>query len=209
MYFFPISQLSNDPVASTSQAAAALNENQAQRIVSETGEEFLGCEGVPNKQRRLGAENKETDPEKADGDSFSVCDFEDLQNSVGSPLFDLDEDAKKELDEMLQSTAPPYHHPHPHHGHPHAHPIATTMRRCTTPMPTMLLLQLPPTSGRCSRPTMVVESAWASASEWAWAAARAAPSRGSQLPADSIMAITRYVCIDRNPPHRQKRYIYL
>ncbi|XP_017017473.1 segmentation protein cap'n'collar isoform X2 [Drosophila kikkawai] len=120
---FPLEdELSNDPVASTSQAAAALNENQAQRIVSETGEDFLSGEGVPSKQRRIGAEDKDNDQDKADGDSFSVSDFEDLQNSVGSPLFDLDEDAKKELDEMLQSTAPPYHHPHPHHGHPHAHP---------------------------------------------------------------------------------------
>ncbi|XP_052859459.1 segmentation protein cap'n'collar isoform X2 [Drosophila gunungcola] len=122
---FPLEdELSNDPVPSTSQAAAALNENQALRIVSETGEDFLSGEGVPNKQRKVGEEDKDTDPEKGEGegDSFSVSDFEDLQNSVGSPLFDLDEDAKKELDEMLQSTAPPYHHPHPHHGHPHAHP---------------------------------------------------------------------------------------
>lgn len=72
-------------MASTSQAAAAFNENQAQRIVSETGEDLLSGEGISSKQNRNEAKNKDNDPEKADGDSFSVSDFEELQNSVGSP----------------------------------------------------------------------------------------------------------------------------
>ncbi|XP_068154044.1 segmentation protein cap'n'collar isoform X1 [Drosophila tropicalis] len=133
---FPLEdELPDDSIASTSQAAAAaaLNggnqgqKSQKQRIVSETGEELLDDSGnvvVPSKQQRNSSNtNDPTTSDIGDENSFSVSDFEDLQNSVGSPLFDLDEDAKKELDEMLQSTASPYHHPHGHHhaGHPHPH----------------------------------------------------------------------------------------
>ncbi|KAL9891797.1 NFE2 like bZIP transcription factor cap-n-collar isoform 2-T9 [Glossina fuscipes fuscipes] len=47
-------------------------------------------------------------------------------DSLPSPLFDLDDEAKEELadlDMMLHSSAPfaPHHHPHPHAHHPHHH----------------------------------------------------------------------------------------
>lgn len=84
------------------------------RIVSETGEDLVYTDPESDLQdKQQSSNNNEV--------NFSGSDFEDLEDSVGSPLFDLDEEAKKELDEMLQSTAPPYHHAHPH-GHPHAHP---------------------------------------------------------------------------------------
>ncbi|XP_017142591.1 segmentation protein cap'n'collar isoform X2 [Drosophila miranda] len=131
---FPLEdELTNDPAASTSQAAAALNENQSQRITSETGEDLLTAEGVAVQQRKINTDGRSTRTNSGQSDfndssdNFPLCDFDDLQSSVGSPLFDLDDDAKKELDEMLQSKAPPYPHPnahdHPHaHGHPYAHP---------------------------------------------------------------------------------------
>ncbi|KAM8706475.1 hypothetical protein ACLKA7_010704 [Drosophila subpalustris] len=117
---FPLEddELPNDSVASTSQAAAAaLNSKPASRVASETGEDLVFADKNDDN-----AKTKDTDNEA----NFSGSDFEDLQDSVGSPLFDLDEEAKKELDEMLQSTAPPYHHahahPHPHGPHaPHPH----------------------------------------------------------------------------------------
>ncbi|EDV94476.1 GH21438 [Drosophila grimshawi] len=109
-------ELVNDSVASTSQAAAAaaLGSQPATRIVSETGEDLL-----------FGSDPNLKCSDKDNEASFSSSDFEDLQDSVGSNLFDLDEESKKELDEMLQSTAPPYHHgPHPHAHHSHHHAAA-------------------------------------------------------------------------------------
>lgn len=109
-------QLPNDSIASTSQAAAAAALNKpAPRIVSETGEDLVYSDLESDLQDKQNNNN-------SNEASFSGSDFEDLQDSVGSPLFDLDEEAKKELDEMLQSTAPPYHHHgHPHGPHPHSH----------------------------------------------------------------------------------------
>uniref|UniRef100_A0A1B0A584 Uncharacterized protein n=1 Tax=Glossina pallidipes TaxID=7398 RepID=A0A1B0A584_GLOPL len=64
------------------------------------------------------------DDDNDDDDEYDLTQSE--VDSLPSPLFDLDDEAKEELadlDMMLHSSAPfaPHHHPHPHAHHPHHH----------------------------------------------------------------------------------------
>nr|XP_036217509.1 segmentation protein cap'n'collar isoform X3 [Bactrocera oleae] len=139
------SECSNDSVASTSKAAAAKtnnNNNNNDKTKSETEEDEINDNSSNNNnnasaiisngkdedltKKTLGTTTDVTTKHKEDNTEEDYIDDFDLSlseievNSLPSPLFDLDDEAREELadfDIMLQSAgAPPspFHHHHPH-----------------------------------------------------------------------------------------------
>ncbi|XP_053946353.1 segmentation protein cap'n'collar isoform X2 [Anastrepha ludens] len=130
------SESNNDSVASTSKAAAAKNNKTSNdKTKLETGEEVLidnnntsvdKEEGEDLNKGALAKSGGTTKNEEDNNNEEDYIDDFDLSlseievNSLPSPLFDLDDEAREELadfDIMLQSAAappPPFHHHHPH-----------------------------------------------------------------------------------------------